>query len=200
MGMARVLNFRENEKRKPLEFNLEYIQLLSAGDPATERHFACHFSGVLRIRLRSRFRDEAQAEDVSQETLYRVLRTIRREPCSIDHPERLGPFVNSVCTHVMLEGFRRESRYQGVREEDLQVADPTLSVEGSLLSLERQQMVRRLLEELPAKDRSVLTEVFLEERDKDEICEIHHVDRDYLRVLLFRACTRFRTLLAKERS
>ena len=181
MGLARVLSFRENEERNlPFsEFNLEYVQLLSAGDPATERHFACHFSRLLRIRLRGRFRDESMAEDVAQETLYRVLRTVRNQPGSLEHPERLGPFVNSGCTNVMLEGFRRESRYryQGTREEDLERADPSVSAERGLLSAERQKLVRRLLDELPDKDRSILTELFLEERHKDEICATHEVDR-----------------------
>jgi RNA polymerase sigma-70 factor, ECF subfamily len=57
-----------------------------------------------------------------------------------------------------------------------------------------------VLDDLPAKDRRLLEEVFLEERDKDQVCRDFKVDREYLRVLLFRARKRFRSVLTGERS
>jgi RNA polymerase sigma-70 factor, ECF subfamily len=41
--------------------------------------------------------------------------------------------------------------------------------------------------DLPARDRSLLKAVFLDERDRDEVCREFGVDREYLRVLLHRA-------------
>jgi RNA polymerase sigma-70 factor, ECF subfamily len=179
-------------------FDQSYVLRLSAGDPETEGHFATHFGGLLKLRLRTRHRDLNSADDVTQETLFRVLRAIRSDPASIEHPERLGPYVNSVCTNVMHEGFRGEMRYQPTTDAKLDRADPAMDVERSMLSAERQAMVRRLLSEMSLQDRSLLTELFLEERDKDEICAAHSVDRDYLRVLLFRARNRFRLLLCEK--
>jgi RNA polymerase sigma-70 factor (ECF subfamily) len=43
-----------------------------------------------------------------------------------------------------------------------------------------------------------LQAVFLEERDKDEVCTELGVDRDYLRVLLHRAKGSFRTIYSKR--
>jgi RNA polymerase sigma-70 factor (ECF subfamily) len=42
-----------------------------------------------------------------------------------------------------------------------------------------------------------LKEVFLEERNKDEVCDEFGVDRNYLRVLLHRAKRNFRALYLK---
>jgi RNA polymerase sigma-70 factor, ECF subfamily len=58
--------------------------------------------------------------------------------------------------------------------------------------------IREILEELSEKDRRLLREVFLEERDKDEVCRDFGVDRDYLRVLLHRAKQSFKSLYLKN--
>jgi len=54
--------------------------------------------------------------------------------------------------------------------------------------------VREILDGLPERDRRLLREVFLEERDKDQVCRDFGVDRDYLRVLLHRAKQAFKAL------
>jgi RNA polymerase sigma-70 factor (ECF subfamily) len=58
--------------------------------------------------------------------------------------------------------------------------------------------VREILEQLSERDRRLLREVFLEERDKDEVCRDFGVDRDYLRVLLHRAKQSFKSLYLKN--
>ena len=61
------------------------------------------------------------------------------------------------------------------------------------------QIVRHVLEELPERDRRVLKELFLEERDKDDICRDFGIDRDYLRVLVHRAKQTFKSQYLKEK-
>jgi RNA polymerase sigma-70 factor (ECF subfamily) len=43
-----------------------------------------------------------------------------------------------------------------------------------------------------------LREIFLEERDKDAVCQDFGVDRDYLRVLLHRAKQAFKAVYLKN--
>jgi hypothetical protein len=38
-----------------------------------------------------------------------------------------------------------------------------------------------------------------EDADKDEVCRVHQVDREYLRVLLYRAKARFRVAMGGTR-
>jgi RNA polymerase sigma-70 factor (ECF subfamily) len=55
------------------------------------------------------------------------------------------------------------------------------------------EKVREILLDLAPRDQSLLNAVFLDERDRDEVCREFAVDRDYLRVLLHRAKQEFKT-------
>jgi RNA polymerase sigma-70 factor (ECF subfamily) len=48
---------------------------------------------------------------------------------------------------------------------------------------------------LPDREKKLLTWLFFDERDKDEICQEMNIDRNYLRVLLHRAKAQFRERL-----
>jgi RNA polymerase sigma-70 factor (ECF subfamily) len=69
---------------------------------------------------------------------------------------------------------------------------------GALAASEEEQKVREILDKLPERDRRLLREVFLEERDKDEVCRNFGVDREYLRVLLHRAKQAFKSTYLKH--
>jgi RNA polymerase sigma-70 factor (ECF subfamily) len=60
------------------------------------------------------------------------------------------------------------------------------------------EKVREILLDLPVRDRALLNAVFLDERDRDEVCREFGVDRDYLRVLLHRAKQEFKTEYVKR--
>ena len=174
-------------------FNQEYLQRLRDGDPETQRHFTRYFGELLNIKLRNRVRSPHLIEEVRQETFLRVLLIVRRD--GIAHPDRLGAFVNSVCNNVVLEVFRNETRSLPMPESVPEVMDEAPNPESAASSKEQKSQVRGILETLPAKDRDLLRQIFLEERDKDEVCKTFQVDREYLRVLLHRAKARFRAAL-----
>lgn len=177
-------------------FNQEYVQRLRDGDPETQRHFIAYFSELLNVKLRNRVRSPHLIDEVRQETFLRVLLSVRRD--GVDHPERLGAFVNSVCNNVVLETFRRETRSAPMPQPVPEMLDEGPGPESVLASSERKSQVQRILESLPKKDRELLRLVFLEEKDKDDVCRQFKVDRAYLRVLLHRAKTRFRAELAQR--
>jgi RNA polymerase sigma-70 factor (ECF subfamily) len=58
--------------------------------------------------------------------------------------------------------------------------------------------VREILAEMPPRDRAVLKAIFLDERDRDEVCREFGVDGEYLRVLLFRAKQNFKAEYLKR--
>lgn len=179
-------------------FDREYVQRLIEGDPGTERHFFAYFSQLLWIKLRSRLRDPQLIEDVRQETLFRVITALKSKN-SLQCPEKLGAFVNAVCTNLLFEVYRRESRRRNVEVHDeADAADERASVESELVTEERRQEVRRVLEELPSNDRDLLRMVFYEGIDRADICRQLHVEREYLRVLVHRAKSRFRECLLKR--
>jgi RNA polymerase sigma-70 factor (ECF subfamily) len=178
-------------------FDESYVERLRAGDFRTQEHFVAYFSELIQLKLRSRLRSPQAIEDVRQETFTRVFAALHGG--KVRQPERLGAFVNSMCNNVLLEHYRASSRDSSLEDED-QEDFPAISVDllGALAAKQLGEKIREILEEMPERDRRLLREVFLEERDKDAVCRDFGVDREYLRVLLFRAKQTFKSLYLKN--
>jgi len=180
-------------------FDESYVERLRAGDFRTQEHFVAYFSELLQLKLRSRLHSPQAIEDVRQETFARVLAALRGG--KIRQPERLGAYVNSMCNNVLLEHYRASQRDSSIEdEEDQDFPAKAVDLLGALAAKQMEGKVREILEELPERDRRLLKEVFLEERDKDDVCRDFGVDRDYLRVLLHRAKQSFKALYLKNMS
>jgi RNA polymerase sigma-70 factor (ECF subfamily) len=180
-------------------FDRNYIELLIQGDDETERHFTEYFGDLLVIKLRGRLRSPQLAEDARQETLLRVLTRLRTKG-SIEFPERLGAFVNSVCENVLSEFFRAESRFAPVPENAPEAPDTKATAESEFITDERKALVRAALRKLPEGDRQLLRRLFLQEKDKGEVATEFGITRDYLRVRVHRAVARLRLELAEPPS
>jgi RNA polymerase sigma-70 factor (ECF subfamily) len=177
-------------------FDSEYLVRLRSGDPETERHFVSYFSNSIRISLRYRLRSWQLIDDIRQETFLRVLNFLRSDH-SLDRPDRLGAYVHAVSINVMMELLRASTRHPPIPEEASEMADRRVNLETGVVTREHKELVRNLLSELSEKDQKILRAVFLEERDKTDVCEQFQVDRDYLRVLVHRAKNRLREAFDK---
>jgi RNA polymerase sigma-70 factor (ECF subfamily) len=180
-----------------MPFDDEYLVRLREGDAETERHFVLHFSNAIRMSLRYRLRSWQLIDDIRQETFLRVLNFLRSDK-SMDHPERLGAYVHSVSINVMMELLRASTRHPAMPDDAHHLVDQGVNPEGEVVTRERKDLVRTVLDELPEKDRRILRAVFLEDLDKAEVCKTFDVNRDYLRVLVHRAKIRFRVALDKD--
>ena len=140
-----------------------------------------------------------EAEDLRQEGLIRVLATLRKQG-GARKPESFGAFVNSICNNVLSGYYRSTAKNQSIADSRLQIPEKVLDLEGILVTEQPSERVRQILEEMPPPDRELLRAIFLEERDKDEVCREFRVDRDYLRVLLHRAKDKFKVLYKKEQT
>jgi RNA polymerase sigma-70 factor (ECF subfamily) len=180
------------------EFDQAYVERLCSGDFRTEEHFVAYFKELIQLKLRSRVHSPQAAEDLRQETFARVF-AVLRSPQGMRQPERLGAFVNSVCNNVLLEYYRSSVREETAEEDEAaNFPDSSVDIIGAISHKQMQEKVRGLLEAMPERDRRIIKEVFLEERDKDEVCRDFGVDRDYLRVLVHRAKQSFKSLYVKS--
>ena len=178
------------------DFDEAYVQRLRSGDFRTQDHFVTYFSELIQLKLRSRLRTPEAIEDVRQETFARVFDSLRRAG-AIRQPERLGAFVNSICNNVLLEHYRSKSR-DNADEPDPDLPDPVTDVLGIVASRQMQEKVRQILGDLSERDQRLIKAIFLDERDKDEVCQEFGVDRDYLRVLVHRAKQSFKSSYLKN--
>lgn len=180
-----------------IAFDAGYLERLQRGDVHTEQHFAAYFGQLIKLKLRSRLSSTEAVEDVRQETFVRVLTLVRAN--QIREPERLGALVNSVCNNVLLEYYRAKTRSTSSIDELPEssfVAAETIGVGAE--SREAQLLVRKILSDLPDRDRRLLQLVLLDERDKDAVCAELDLTRDYLRVLIHRAKQSFKSQYIKR--
>jgi RNA polymerase sigma-70 factor (ECF subfamily) len=178
-------------------FDESYVERLQAGDFRTQEHFIAYFTELIQLKLRSRLNSLQAIEDVRQETFTRVFAALRDG--KIRQPDRLGAFVNSICNNVLLEHYRGSSRDDSLdNEEQPEIPAANVDVLGAIANKQITEKIREILDEMPERDRRLLQEVFLEERDKDAVCSDFGVDREYLRVLLHRAKQAFKSLYLKN--
>jgi len=174
-------------------FDADYIEALCAGDLRVQEHFVGYFTELIHLKVRSRLSSRQAQDDVRQETFVRVLTTLRREN-GLRQPERLGAFVNTVCNNVLFEHYRSSSRQQSLDADDQPELPATgAGVDDLVAARQLKDKVGEILGGLSARDRALLQAIFLEERDREEVCREMDVDGEYLRVLLFRAKQSFKS-------
>jgi RNA polymerase sigma-70 factor (ECF subfamily) len=189
---------RERARLQFTAFDAIYLERLQRGDADTEQHFAAYFGELIKLKLRSRLSLREAVEDVRQETFVRVLALVRAN--EVRDPGRLGALVNSVCNNVLLEYYRARSRTDSSLDEvpEHSFVSQDTSGPGLLEVREAQRVVRKILSDLPERDRQLLRAVLLEERDKDEVCTELGLSREYLRVLVHRAKRSFKSFYLKR--
>ena len=129
----------------------------------------------------------ADVDDLVQETLARFFRAEQRS--QIRNTEEFGAFLNGVCRNVILEYRRRNRRETPLDDEG---GIPERSVRPDAEILELRNAIDFGLADLAERDRSILRALYLEGRDKDEICREWEMSDAQFRVVLFRAKERFR--------
>ena len=106
--------------------------------------FADESGSVIRLSLRYRLRSWELIDDIRQETFLRVLNFVRSDR-SLDHPERLGAYVHSVCINVMMELLRASTRHPPIPEDAHELEDRRVNTEGAVVTRERKELVRNVL-------------------------------------------------------
>jgi RNA polymerase sigma-70 factor (ECF subfamily) len=177
-------------------FDEEYLRRLRDADSQVERHFASYFGELILLKLRRRVRSRQLLEDIQQETLLRVLKTVR-DPKGIQDARKLGAFVLAVCHNVSSELNRSEGRYDPAEYDFDKQAATGQDPDVPLINEQRQRQVKKVLAKLEERDRKLLEARFLEELSPEEVCRRFDVQPDYLRVLMFRAKARFRQEFAR---
>jgi RNA polymerase sigma factor (sigma-70 family) len=147
-----------------------------------------------RLRLKLRYKvlyhlghGCADVDDLVQETLARFLRAEQRR--QIRNTEEFGAFLNGVCRNVILE-YRRRIRREPNVDPDMPIPDAGVRPDAEIFEL--REAIDNGLSELAERDRAILHSLYLEGREKDDICRQWGMSDAQFRVVLFRAKERFR--------
>lgn len=170
------------------QFDDDYVRRLREGDRETEQHYFHYFGFHLRMKLRGRVPAD-DVDDAVQIVHTRVLKSLGE----VRDCHKFGAWVFGIADNVIHEQRRKERPTDELT--DTFVAD--FDIVRDLITKETQERVQqtvRLMEADNKRDGAILRALFLNDKDKDEICREWGVERDYLRVLLHRALKKFREL------
>ena len=154
-----------------------------------------------RLRLKLRYKvlyhlghNCPDVDDLVQETLVRFFRAEQRQTIR-NNAEECGAFLNGVCRNVILE-YRRRVRREPFLDPDVPIPDTAIRPEAEIL--EMRDAIDNGLAELAERDRLILRALYLEGKEKEDICREWGMSDAQFRVVLFRAKERFRRVYNAE--
>jgi RNA polymerase sigma-70 factor (ECF subfamily) len=167
----------------------------------TSSHIAPPFStefnepSLERLRLKLRYKvlyhvghNCPDVDDIVQETLTRFLRAGQTQQIR-NNSEEFGAFVNGVCRNVILE-YRRRVRREPLADPEMPIRDTAVRPDADVF--EMREAIDHGLAELAERDRMILRSLYLEGKEKEDICREWGMTDAQFRVVLFRAKERFR--------
>ncbi len=139
------------------------------------------FRLALRITL-----NRADAEDVVQETMLKVWN--RRE--TWDTLESIEAFCLTICRNIALDKLKRADNHSATLEEDgMDRADRSYdsNPEEQTVQRDRVTMVRKLIDQLPEKQRTCMQLRDMEGKPYKEIAKVMGITEQQVKVNIFRA-------------
>ncbi len=136
---------------------------------------------ALRITL-----NPAEAEDVVQDTMIKIWN--RREQW--EQIESIEAFCLTICRNLALDRTRKMgNQHQSLEEDEVETPDNNFSSnpEEQAMLQDKISLVRRLINELPEKQRSVMQLRDFEGKSYKEIATIMAISEEQVKVNIFRA-------------
>jgi RNA polymerase sigma-70 factor, ECF subfamily len=155
------------------------------------------FPGLRALILR-RVHDPEVASDILQDAAVTTLEKLRNG--EIAHPENVGGYLYRVALNH-LRNHRRKDRSAKSSPNGLsQLLGPEDDPEWERVGLPQWgTAARELLTEMPAaRDRELLVRFYLNDEEKERICQELQLTREHFNRVIFRARVRFRELLAQH--
>jgi RNA polymerase sigma factor (sigma-70 family) len=178
----------------------ELSRRIRDGDASAEGELCRQFEPGLRVLLRRRTGgDYGLLQDLVQETLLVVIQRLRG--AGIDDPEKLAAFTAQTARNLAMASLRKAERQRTDVDSDAteRNADPHRGVDEQASDVEAALAVRALLRELPhVRDRSMLKRFYLEDHDKESICQEFDLTEAAFNQALSRARRRFRQILEER--
>lgn len=173
-------------------FDDDYVRRLREGDRETEAHFKKYFDVLLRIKLSGRLRSRSDVDDAMQDVYLRVINSLRSEGGGVHDGHKFGAYVLGICNHRIQELGRKHHDDADIDEEVIPAEETQFA---HLVDEERKKRVREMLGWLEGENKreaSIIRDLFIDEREKDQICRKWGITRENLRLVVHRALKKFR--------
>jgi RNA polymerase sigma factor (sigma-70 family) len=178
----------------------ELSRRIREGDSSAESELIRQFEPGLRVLLRRRTGgDHGLLQDLVQETLLVVIQRLRGS--GIEDPEKLAAFAAQTARNLAIASLRKAER----QKTDVDSAaternvDSARGVAALAEDFEAALAVRTLLRDIPqARDRLMLKRFYLEDHDKEVICQEMQLSEAAFNQALSRARRRFRQIIEER--
>lgn len=171
----------------------DLIARIAGGDRRAEGEFVRQFERGVRVLVRRYCRPaDPVVDDLVQDVLSGVLERLRAG--ALHDPSALPGYVQSAVVYATSAEYRRRRPTQpdAAIEDIADGESPSTRLDAAQLS----GLLHTLLADMPVeRDREILRRFYLEEEDKDSLCNALHIDPGHFHRVMFRARERFRTLL-----
>jgi RNA polymerase sigma-70 factor (ECF subfamily) len=172
-------------------------QRIAAGDRAAEGAVVAHFMPGVRALVRRHCRpSEPEVDDLVQDVLASVLQALRKG--ALADLQSLPGYVRATVVFTVQAHYRKRGR-RGEDEAHEGVAEP-VDHEHPAQAAQRAariDAVRRLIQEMPVpRDRELLRRFYLQEQEREEVCQALGIEGSHFHRVLYRARERLRLLLA----
>jgi RNA polymerase sigma factor (sigma-70 family) len=140
-----------------------------------------------------------ELDDKVHDTFVVVVQAIRRG--ELREPERLMGFVRTIVRRQVaahIDKVVHSRREQMDLDSSIRIADPRGNPEEAAIFRQRSELIQRVLGELSARDREILTRFYLREQSQEQICSEMQLSETQFRLLKSRAKTRFGDLGKKK--
>ena len=175
----------------------DLVRLIMAGDQLAEKELVQRYSRGMSIIIRHRVKNEADVEDLCQETFRIALEKIRRG--DVREPEKLSGFISGLARNLATAHLRRLSRWRAGTAEAHPPIDHAPNPYDKLLKKERAVIVRQVISEMRSdRDRQILHRFCITEEDKEKICADLGLTSLHFNRVLSRALKRFKDLYEKK--
>ena len=177
--------------------NSEQIALaIYQGDKKAESLLLDRYYRTVFFILRRRGIDEDQACDLCQETFRITIERLRDKPLA--EPSKLAAFMRSIAVNLCIAENRKTERRQTFTNSDSieLAAEQGLDQYASLEKERAANAIRCLLTELTSeRDQRILYRYYIDEIDKQDICEELALNHRHFDKVISRARTRFKQLI-----
>jgi RNA polymerase sigma factor (sigma-70 family) len=156
------------------------------------------FSKGIRLYL-CRQLGAQEVDDKVHDTFVLVVHAIRR--AELREPQRLMGFVRTIVRRQVAAHIHQmvhSRREQIETESSIQIADPHENPEETAIFQQRADLLKRVLGELPMREREILTRFYLREETHVQICSEMALTETQFRLLKSRAKARFGELGKKK--
>lgn len=184
----------------PVDFdNEQLVEHIKNGHKQAENQLVERYWRSLYFILTRRAQDPDLAADIAQDTFVVVLQHVRNN--ALKNPAALSAYIRNTGVNLLIAHFRKEARRDTKSNSDMtiKVPDDSPDLYRLLYGKDAIKLVRQVIDEMNVpRDRDLLTQYYLYEKDKSEICTLLDLGADNFDKVLYRARARLKQLVSHK--